>query len=966
MNINNVFALCLRGKPNILGGILFTVTVLLMLTSGMASAADGPVPAGIQDSVMPVGVPSTRFYVWASAGPLAYVSGASVTITNAKGRVIGHGKTNKRGMIKFILSNQLLAQSPIHFSASGGTANDIDFQGALSAEANVVDAQHPMVLMDLISTSSVQLKNKRLRYADAMAAVRTSLGIGKGAPIDILRVKNKHVDALMLTREVKANGGFNRYIKKIVNAAKSGTTMTNLHSSRPWAPYTDSPKEAAPLESTIEAPAQSPATALGATVSLASSSTACTTPVGNGSATTASQVTIANFGGIAASSLMEYIGIPSAANDGITGMLLASVGIDNTSPTEEELKKISGQLDCISSQLAYLTEEMTELLLNVELQLELTGANNCAAQLQTQWLLYNGVVNGPTTINNTDPDLIGVPSLNIVGDLQNWNNVNTSCGKAISNSLFGTLGGQGSAWKTLNQLSQKDNNWYTQTQAQSLQSFLSYWSTLLYQQFVLINEVYNFSNQVQNAVTLSGAAGNGSIGCANGTTVASPTFCAQQSNIQNAFPGNLYSDEAGIWQTGFAINAYPAGSAVAQGTQGWNANYMGNLFWQIYYGNEKAAWSVPASNLTQSAISAFNSQGIATDPQSSAVETYLSPRSLRTSAVLSNDDLQMTSKLTMPGPGGISMNTFFLNAINQVSGADSWNGLTAGQVGFFTSDNISTGSSSGYPYQQVPIDPYASYKTTVHFGNFNGNATTKIACTPSSFKNPCNAPAAGSSGAAGPIMAVLMGRTWWAGAGSATDYQFTAPLAVPSAPVGIVATAGSGSISVAFNLSASDGNSPITGYLVSCANIEGATTQAGSGSPLTVVALTTGVTYNCSVQGQNAMGISLPSATATAIPDPATVAAAPLLTSAKYYDAGGGNVSVGVNFTPSTFAGGGPVTSYLNTCTNSDGTYTVSTPSSPGFFSLTNQHSDTYSCYVQAINSFGPSPASNVMVAAKY
>lgn len=929
--------------------------------AGYGSSMASMMNSGTWNSVyvVPNSAPFTSFYVWASTGPLAYLSGATVTIKNASGTVIGSATTNRRGIVQFNLPSAAVAQFPLQIVASGGQANGQSFRGTLRAEASTVGIRTstPIVYLDLISTSAKVLADNGYAYADAVKAVRASLGIGSRQAIDILRVKNNQVDNTKLLRAVLKSGGFDSYTKIVANAAAAGKPITGLQPSR-WSPgYPVNAQQSVVFRS---APNQSQAvSAQAATASSTSSSASsiCTTQPSNGSSTSASQTIVTDFGEIATSVLLQYVGLPKAAASGITGMLFGFIP-SGTSQTTQALTNIANELDCISTQLAAINDEIEEL----QFTADLTSATACQDAIQPQWTLYQGLVNDnidtPSAINSTNP--------NVLTDVYNFNAVNTSCGSSINNSLFGTQGNPGAAaWPALNTtLYQPNYSWYTQLQTQPLQSFLSYWSTMLYQQFVLINEYYNYYGEFTNAQSLSGAAADGSSGCAQGTTSNSATFCAQQANIQNAFPGDLYSDEIGLYQSGLAVNAYPAGQAVGQGSLGFNAYYLGT---QIWFGQTTppSNWSYPASALSQTAINAFNGNGINPSNMPSAIETFTNPQALRTTSVPSTNVAALTSSqpansLTAAASWGTSMNDFYLWAINQAPG--SWQALNNSQIGFYTSDNVTTQTSQA--------SATTLYNTTIHFGNFNGSWNTTVVCWPGLGCTPPGTPPV--SGYQYPIMGVLLGRTWWPAAPNAATYNYSTlpnPLIVPSAPTLIGATPGISQITVAFTGSTYAGSSPITGYLASCTTSAGVTTTSTGGASatsVTVTGLTGGTSYSCSVQAQNG-GLSAPSNSASATPSspPVTVPGAPTLTGAYFYPSsvtGSANGGVLLDFNGSTNTGNAPITSYQGTCTNAGGSFTgTNTPGYPVVVTTPPSDTQPYSCYVQAQNSAGLGAASNTL-----
>ena len=69
-------------------------------------------------------------------------------------------------------------------------------------------------------------------------------------------------------------------------------------------------------------------------------------------------------------------------------------------------------------------------------------------------------------------------------------------------------------------------------------------------------------------------------------------------------------------------------------------------------------------------------------------------------------------------------------------------------------------------------------------------------------------------------------------------------------------TPSGGAVSVSFTPPTSDGGSPITGYIATCASTDGGATKSKSGaaSPLLVTGLTNGNHYHCRVRASNAVG----------------------------------------------------------------------------------------------------------------
>ena len=93
------------------------------------------------------------------------------------------------------------------------------------------------------------------------------------------------------------------------------------------------------------------------------------------------------------------------------------------------------------------------------------------------------------------------------------------------------------------------------------------------------------------------------------------------------------------------------------------------------------------------------------------------------------------------------------------------------------------------------------------------------------------------------------------GAAAAATVTIVEATTVPGAPAIGTAAAGDASIVVTFSAPASDGGSPVTGYVATC-TASGAPSRSANGaaSPITVAGIAAGFTYTCVVAATNAVG----------------------------------------------------------------------------------------------------------------
>lgn len=733
---------------------------------------------------------ATTLRTWSYVGPGADLSGARVVLRDRDGRVLASGRTT-RGTYTFTLRSRAGLKFPLSVSTSGGTAAGTAFSGSLSARVFDIGPRYAVVQNSLISTAASRMPGSHTRrgYAQAVSRVRRALGIQKGSLPGVLRLRNSDVGYAQLMRAAARARGFDALADVVAYRAVRGERVRGLRPRSAEASY---------------APARRPGLgARAANQATAPSTTQCSPATPTSGST--SSTTIADIATIGVGGLMEYAGLPTTSTEGLTGMLLAPIGLSGSTVAQADVTAVLSALGCLSAQVNYLSAQVAQ----VQLSLDIASAQSCSSAITGtngypgyEYLVQNA---GQYPINSSNTSLTGQY-------LPAWQDVVDTCGAAINNMLFGTAGGQRGAWQQLNANTQSGVQWYTQEQAQDLQTFLSYWGTLLYQQFILSNEYQNYYGYFEAAQGAAGATtlSNGTTVCDSGSTTTTSTYCVWQSNIGAAYPGDLYSDEIGILSSGLGVNASPGGMVaplpiastspqyfLRDTSTGANQSYsptaMNMAWWYNYYlnftgynpskggSNElkflatggqpwcivSAVGNCPPSGISlaswsQASADAFNAQGVNPKGYGSAVQTYWNPQAVGRTPVTSSQ----ISALKSTGPGGQSATQVLYDAINQTPSsaqspapAPAWSSISPSQVAYWTADE----SSWIQIWAEVSFYFGIEISVSAPLGSTSGAAPNN--------KNNENQ----NDLAQTPVFAMLSGRTWWPGAAQAASYVPPAP-----------------------------------------------------------------------------------------------------------------------------------------------------------------------------------------------
>lgn len=717
----------------------------------------------------------------AYVSPDHYLKGALVVVIDAKGIVVGSGRTNKYGTLTINPRYTKRTKFPLLIRTSGGRAGDLRFNGHL--ESLIEDPSYSRVsYIDLITTAARKITDNKASYSQAKEKIKSALGMRKSTVPYVLSVRNKYFEHDLYMQELKKSGGYTAFVNKVANYARTGRKIDNLRTPNWFEQNKGKSASIIPKDKAANVASLKESQNSGFLKSSASSTTTnplCTVAVGDGSVSngTPSAFSIENFGVIGVQTLMKVAGVPSTSNNIIAGMLMAAIGGSSSSTVSPELTAIDSvltDLNCISTQIAYLQDQVDAL----ELQVDLADANACAAEISGGWEDYTYAVQNADTfpLNASNTSLVGTY-------LPKWSSINTSCGSAINDSLFGTAGGQAGAWQQLVKNYESANTaGFTAVQVQELQTFLSWWSTNLYQQFVMYNEYLSFYGEFEASLSASGyASTSGStLLCNAGTTSSTGSYCAYQSNFSSAYPPDLYNDEIGLYNNGYAFNVFPLANPVYNVNNSVSGPLLEAQALSLYnsdssYRNTEDSYSYPGQSAycgaTPTATGAYVNTPC-TYPSTTYTGSDLIPPAIAAYAAL-----------------GINPHGYTQASTGATSAVETWyNPLVAHPLVLSSSDlSLITANQSIY-YNLYNTNEYGAIiynETTVPFTLMASDTSVQVklnyvyninndTSTTSYAANYINGFAAEGSNPDGQFGGI-MGRVWWTGASSATSYSPPTP-----------------------------------------------------------------------------------------------------------------------------------------------------------------------------------------------
>lgn len=579
-------------RPNIVRALLFAGVFALGLSlAGIAGASSHRV------------VSKQVLLLQVYAGPMSPLDNASVTVTDADGVVVGMGSTDVGGGAVVRVTPAPWAR-PYRVQTSGGTTRGRAFEGHLVAVVDRIGRKRGPQWVSFATT--VAAKYVALRGGSARSAERRvleRLGLSPKFGEMQLSVPTSRFSHAKLLQRARAFGGYDGVVNEVAARLAAGEPLPSFATQR---------------VERIRARHSRVSTRQYSSTSVASAP--CTAQTLPSPSANSPQVVGMYSVMIAAGTVSAFMTKdPSLLLNGVAGMVFSNTpGMTNASM----LASLQAQLTCISQQIAQLQIALD----NLTLLTVLSPLQNCVASITTNWNQYQYYI-GMAASNPDDPTwTLTASNPNLAILFANIATMNSStCNSIINQVLFNSQGGSQAAWPTIVSNYEKgdylssDSAGLAQSSVVNLQFFLQYYGTLEYQQSAMMTDYYNWLGLVNNkSYTGSQMAGWGS-NCVTAPSLSNlasyqlaTTWCQWQQNIVNAWPADLFTDEAGGWKQNTASSPYAIGGiAVSAVPANWgyssnaSSRSVTGLNPQVMNQNSMTWWKTwTAAN----ALSSYNNQ----------------------------------------------------------------------------------------------------------------------------------------------------------------------------------------------------------------------------------------------------------------------------------------------------------------------------------------------------------------------
>jgi len=596
----------LAARYRLVGVALIAVAALLTICSSAL--------ADTNDAAARARTPKNLF-VQAYAGPFRFLVGSTVTVTDpVSGKTMATAKTLRHGEVRMRVAGEPSTTSPFVVTVTGGRVRGRAFTGTLRT---IVSELGPLVFkrVDLATTAASKMPLARSGGFDKhLASVRRALGFVRADNDQTLQYYSYAVGDQQLLRAVTRAGGYDAFTSMLARTAQRGARVKGLRTRVLQLPHPEYKKRKRPIHkksskgtttrSAAPSTRQSTSSGLSSSYTANAASAPCyATYSPPASTSNAGETAATDFAIESAAGLLTVMasgnplsGSP-AITSGLVGLAVTSANAlenppSSTNPVNQQLNVISDQLDCISNQILALQSSVTAL----GLEITVSDTVNCQSSIESTWATYQGLVQTAADSSAADDQLTSANSsltALMSNGLQNIPAMQQTCNNVINNALFEQGVGMVPAWPGYLSQLQAGQVGLLPSSVQSLQVFLSQYSTLEYQQMAMVSEYYNYQalygsgSQWTNEQSQMGVGG----ACPQTPSVANvnqtaTTFCQMLQNISDVYPGNTYTDEAGVFTTaasscgspcsaptnavsGYAVSAIP-GSFGEYGTPGYS------------------------------------------------------------------------------------------------------------------------------------------------------------------------------------------------------------------------------------------------------------------------------------------------------------------------------------------------------------------------------------------------------------